>query len=63
MTYPNLFKNRYRKLVGTDWLCRVDPDDKKAFARIGMENHEYGRQGGRARVATAKRDLKGRFVK
>ena len=29
MTYPNLFKNRYRKLVGTDWLCRVDPDDKK----------------------------------
>lgn len=63
MIYPNLFKNRYRKLAGKDWIRRVDPEDRKAFARIGMENHDYGRRGGKARSHTAKRDWKGRFVK
>jgi len=63
MTYPNLFKTRYQKLIDRDWLRRVDHDDRKAFTRIGMEAHEYGRQGGKARVATAKRDSKGRFIK
>ncbi len=62
MTYPGLFKKRYAKLAGADWIRRVDPDDRKAFARIGMENHDYGRLGGKARVQTAKRDSKGRFV-
>ncbi len=61
MIYPGLFQQRTR--TGRDWLRRIPQDDRKAFARIGMEAHNYGRQGGKARAANAKRDQKGRFTK
>lgn len=50
MKYPNLFRNRYGKLNGKDWLRRVDSEDLQAFARIGLEASDYGRSGGRAVV-------------
>lgn len=52
MKFPNLFKSRYPKstLTGQDWIRNVDEEDRQAFARIGMEAHNYGRQGGRAIV-------------
>mgnify|MGYP006935520912 CR=1 FL=1 len=63
MTYPDLFKKRYQALHGKDWLRRIEPDDKAAFVRLGMEAHDYGRMGGKARAESAKRDEKGRFAK
>lgn len=63
MIYPNLFKSRYPFLKGRDWILTIDPDDLRAFVEIGMKHHDFGRKGGKARSATAKRDEKGRFTK
>lgn len=62
MQYPKLFKN-FGKLEGKDWLKRLPVDDRKAFGWLGCEAHEHGHLGGKARVASAKRDERGRFVK
>lgn len=58
--YPNLFAAFIRK--GSDWLSNIPADDRKAFARIGMQAHNYGRQGGCARASTCRRDKRGRFA-
>ena len=62
MFFPDLFKSRY-VLQGKDWIRRVEPDDRKAFVQIGMRFHNYGKMGGKARAATARRDKRGRFTK
>lgn len=61
--HPGLFKSRYTALQGRDWLRRVDPDDLQAFIAIGMEYHDHGRTGGKARAQAAKRDARGRFAR
>lgn len=63
MTYPDIFKSRYPSLKGRNWICTIEPDDLKAFVEIGMKANDYGRRGGKARSANAKRDKKGRFCK
>lgn len=63
MTYPDLFKRRYNSLTGKDWIRSVLPEDRRAFVHIGMQAHDYGRLGGKARARTARRDEKGRFIK
>ena len=63
MTYRDLFKSRYPSLRGRDWIRTIDPDDLRAFVEIGMKHNDYGRVGGKARSATAKRDKRGRFTK
>lgn len=50
MTYPNLFRSRYPKLSGRDWLTRVYPEDIKAFQYIGLRESDFGRKGGLALV-------------
>lgn len=61
--YASLFKTRYGKLTGRDWIRRLTPDDLAVFIQIGLAAMEYGRLGGRARAAQAGRDARGRFVK
>jgi hypothetical protein len=48
--YPNLFRSRYTSLQGKDWIRRVSNEDRRAFARIGLEASDYGRSGGNAVV-------------
>lgn len=59
----NLFKNRYDKLLGSDWIRRIDAEDRKAFIEIGLAAMDFGKLGGTARAKTAKRDSNGRFIK
>lgn len=47
MMYPNLFSH-YHPLKGSDWLCRISPEDRQAFSRIGFQASNYGKMGGRA---------------
>jgi hypothetical protein len=54
--YPNLFKNRYQGLKGKAWLRDTDPEDRKAFAMIGLAESDYGRAGGLAVVKKYGRD-------
>lgn len=56
------FKNHY-DLRGSDWLRSVSAEERQAFAHIGRSHAEYGRKGGRARVANARRDHLGRFMR
>lgn len=46
MIYPNLF-SAYT-LKGKDWLRTIRPDDRQAFARIGLKESDYGKKGGKA---------------
>ena len=62
MQYPALFKRRYPRLKGKDWIRRIDPDDRRAFVQIGLLATENGHKGGKARAASATRDEKGRIV-
>lgn len=55
------FKQHYN-LQGSDWLRRVSPEDRQAFSHVGRSHAGYGRNGGLARVANARRDQKGRFM-
>ena len=48
MKYPNLFKSRYENLQGKNWINSIDPDDKKAFIEIGLQETNHGVKGGRA---------------
>ena len=61
--YKNIFKNRYLELKGKDWIKNIDPADKQAFIRIGLQCSQYGRLGGLSRAKNGKRDDKGRFTK
>ena len=61
--YQNLFKSRYQLAGRRDWIRVLDPEDLIVFIRIGLAAADYGRLGGRARAATAKRDNRGRFTK
>jgi len=61
--YPGLFKNRYEHLQGKLWILHVDPQDLRVFNEIGRKHAEYGKLGGKARVKSAKRDSRGRFVR
>lgn len=63
MLYPILFKNKYPKLSGKDWVRHIDPEDRQVFIQIGMAAWDYGRVGGLARAKMAKRDSRGRFTK
>lgn len=56
------FKNRYN-LKGKDWLRMIPEEEKDIFVHCGLQNAGYGKLGGRARAATAKRDKRGRFIK
>ena len=60
--YTGLFKSRYPNITGSDWIRKVDPDDRRVFVQIGHEHAEHGRLGGFARASSAKRDSRGRFV-
>lgn len=48
MKYPNLFKSRYANLQGSNWINSIDPDDKKAFIEIGLQETDHGAKGGHA---------------
>jgi hypothetical protein len=61
-SYPGMFKNRYGKLQGRNWVRSLDPEDKEVFISLGLSAAEYGHLGGVARAQTAKRDDLGRFV-
>ena len=61
--FPGLFKNRYPELKGKLWILQVSREDLLAFAQIGRQASEYGKQGGKARAKTAKRDAKGKFMR
>ena len=61
--HPNLFKNRYPELQGSDWIKRIDPEDKKVFVSLGMSHNGYGRKGGLQRGKFGLRDKRGRFTK
>lgn len=60
--YNGIFKSKYSPLSGKDWLRKIDPDDLAVFVHIGQAATEFGRLGGTARAATAKRDYRGRFA-
>ena len=60
--YPNLF-HAYPVRSGRSWLRNVSKEDRQAFAMIGCQAHQYGKLGGKARAASAKRDRRGRFTK
>lgn len=57
-----LFKSRYDPLTGKDWIRRVDPEDRAAFVHIGQAATDFGKLGGSARAASARRDYRGRFA-
>jgi hypothetical protein len=63
MLYPDLFKKHFPSLRGKDWLRSLPPEDRKVFGWMGCEANQHGRLGGKARVASAKRDERGRFAK
>ena len=63
MIYPDLFKSRYPRLSGKDWIKAIHPDDLQAFIEIGLSHALYGHLGGVARARTANRDKRGRFIK
>ncbi len=50
MKYPNLFKDRYPELKGSDWLNFVSEEDRKAFIELGFSHSDFGRLGGKALV-------------
>ena len=60
--HPNLFKNRYPELKGSDWIKHIDPEDKKVFVSLGMSHNGYGRKGGLQRGKFGLRDNRGRFI-
>jgi len=61
--YPNLFKSRYLNLSGSDWINKIDAEDKKAFIELGLKHAEYGKLGGAKRAKTGKRGSNGKFIK
>ena len=60
--HPNLFKNRYPKLKGRDWIKKIDPEDKQVFISIGMTHNQHGKLGGKHRAKNGLRDKRGRFI-
>ena len=47
MKYPNLFKSKYQ-LSGSDWIRTVEPEDRRVFVEIGLQEGNHGQKGGRA---------------
>jgi len=62
MIYPDLFKN-YPERHGKDWIKSLPKEELDAFVYLGHKHSDFGRLGGVARAATAKRDRRGRFAK
>lgn len=66
--YPDLFKH-YPHRRGKAWLRQVDVEDRRVFARVGLEHanlktdYQFWSLGGQARAKNARRDSKGRFIK
>ena len=60
--HPNLFKNRYPELKGSDWIKKISPEDKQVFISLGMQHNDYGRMGGKQRAKNGLRDNRGRFI-
>lgn len=58
------FSDKYgEKLKGhRNWQAVISPEDRKALAHVAFACSGYGRNGGRARAASAFRDEQGRFV-
>lgn len=50
MKYPDLFKSRYPDLKGKAWIKAIDPEDRKVFVDIGLQEMDHGRKGGLALV-------------
>lgn len=63
MTTPlkGAFTSKY-DLPGSDWIRRIDPDDRAVLVRTGFSAAGYGVTGGRARAKNARRDYRGRFI-
>lgn len=57
-----LFKARY-KLVGRDWVRRLNPDDLSVLVDAGLKAAQHGHLGGQARAQTGHRDMRGRWVR
>lgn len=62
MTIPPKYFIEHYQLHGRDWLRRVSAEDRQALAYYAFVRSNYGRDGGRARAETAKRDHRGRFI-
>lgn len=60
--YHNLFRSKYDLTGRRDWVRLLEPDDLRVFIQIGLQAGEYGKRGGLARAAAAKRDNRGRFA-
>lgn len=58
-----LFKAKYGKLEGKDWIRKIDPEDARVLITVGLREMDFGRMGGKARAALAIRDERGRFKK
>lgn len=56
MRYPNLFKSKYPRLQGKDWINWVDKEDMQVFVSIGMEANLHGQLGGQSTYTKHGRD-------
>jgi hypothetical protein len=61
--FKGVFKSRYPILIGKDWIKNLEIEDLQVFIRMGLAATDYGKKGGQARSAQAKRDKNGRFIK
>lgn len=43
MKYPGLF-SRYPERKGKAWIKAIDPEDRKVFASIGLQESDYGKK-------------------
>lgn len=50
MKYPDLFKSRYPKLQGRDWVKHIDPEDRRVFVELGLSETNFGKSGGQVTV-------------
>lgn len=59
-----IIKNKYPNLRGSDWIRRIEYEDRKVLSSIGRSHvcNQHGRIGGKIRAMTARRDLRGRFL-
>jgi hypothetical protein len=60
------FKSKYAHVIkkhGRFWLAHIPPEERRAFAMIGLQWSNYGRLGGVQRAKSAMRDCNGRFMK
>jgi hypothetical protein len=65
--YPGCLRQRYPELRGRDWLRRIPPEDRRAWAFLGRlalaeRSVNWQRLGGQTRAKQAQRDRRGRFL-